>query len=89
MLTGSYRWNPTNTTEQYGRAIPREGQRCKSVFDAFATLNYSKRSGFPAVNVEQHLRSKGALCPCNDSFGSHTGGMASQGNSTMRVSQTP
>ena len=34
--------------------------------DAFSTLNYSKRKRISAADVEQHLRSKGVLCPCND-----------------------
>ncbi len=34
--------------------------------DAFATLNYSKSKRISAVDVEQHLRSTGVLCPCND-----------------------
>ena len=34
--------------------------------DAFATLNYSKTKRISAADVEQHLRSKGVLCPCND-----------------------
>ena len=35
-------------------------------FDGFATLNYSKTKRISAVDVEQHLRSTGVLCPCND-----------------------
>ena len=34
--------------------------------DAFSALNYSKRKRISAADVEQHLRSKGVLCPCND-----------------------
>ena len=34
--------------------------------DAFSSLNYSKRKRISAVDVEQYLRSKGMLCPCND-----------------------
>jgi hypothetical protein len=34
--------------------------------DAFASLNYSKTKRVTAGDVEQHLRSKGVLCPCND-----------------------
>jgi hypothetical protein len=45
--------------------------------DAFATLNYSKTKRIFAADVEQHLRSMGVLCPCNDFFASHSGGMAS------------
>ena len=45
--------------------------------DAFATLNYSKSKRNSAVDVEQHLRSKGVLCPCNDSLASYSEGMAS------------
>ena len=45
--------------------------------DAFATLNYSKTKRISAVDVEQHLRSKGVLCPCNDFLASNSEGMAS------------
>jgi len=45
--------------------------------DAFATLNYSKSKRIFAVDVEQHLRSTGVLCPCNDFLASHSEGMAS------------
>ena len=45
--------------------------------DAFATLNYSKTKRISAVDVEQHLRSTGVLCPCNDFFASHSEEMAS------------
>ena len=45
--------------------------------DAFATLNYSKSKRISAVDVEQHLRSKGVLCPCNDFLASNSEGMAS------------
>jgi hypothetical protein len=44
--------------------------------DAFATLNYSKTKRISAVDVEQHLRSKGVLCPCNDFFASNSEEMA-------------
>ncbi len=45
--------------------------------DAFATLNYSKTKRISAVDVEQHLRSMGVLCPCNDFFASNSEEMAS------------
>jgi len=45
--------------------------------DAFATLNYSKTKRIFAVDVEQHLRSMGVLCPCNDFFASNSEEMAS------------
>ena len=45
--------------------------------DAFATLNYSKTKRNSAADVEQHLRSKGVLCPCNDFFASNSEEMAS------------
>ena len=45
--------------------------------DAFAALNYSKTKRISAVDVEQHLRSKGVLCPCNDFLASNSEGMAS------------
>ena len=45
--------------------------------DAFSTLNYSKTKRISAVDVEQHLRSKGVLCPCNDFFASNSEEMAS------------
>ena len=47
--------------------------------DAFATLNYSKTKRISAADVEQHLRSKGVLCPCNDFFASNSEEMASLG----------
>ncbi len=46
--------------------------------DAFATLNYSKTKRISAADVEQHLRSMGVLCPCNDFFASNSEEMASQ-----------
>ncbi len=46
--------------------------------DAFATLNYSKSKRISAADVEQHLRSTGVLCPCNDFLASHSEGMASE-----------
>ncbi len=45
--------------------------------DAFSTLNYSKTKRISAVDVEQHLRSKGVLCPRNDFFASNSEEMAS------------
>jgi len=42
--------------------------------DEFATLNYSKTKRISAVDVEQHLRSMGVLCPCNDFPASYGGG---------------
>jgi hypothetical protein len=45
--------------------------------DAFATLNYSKTKRISAADVEQHLRSTGVLCPCNDFLASNSEGMAS------------
>ena len=45
--------------------------------DAFATLNYSKSKRISAVDVEQHLRSMGVLCPRNDFFASNSEEMAS------------
>ena len=61
------------------RAIPREGQHYEGVeVDAFATLNFSEMKRISAVDVEQHLRSKGVLCPCNDFLACHSEGMASE-----------
>ena len=45
--------------------------------DAFATLNYSKSKRISAADVEQHLRSMGVLCPCNDFLARNSEGMAS------------
>jgi hypothetical protein len=45
--------------------------------DSFAALNYSKTKRITAADVEQHLRSKGVLCPCNDFFASNSEEMAS------------
>jgi hypothetical protein len=47
--------------------------------DAFATLNYSKTKRISAVDVEQHLRSMGVLCPCNDFPANATAGGWRQG----------
>jgi len=44
--------------------------------DDFAALNYSKTKRISAVDVEQHLRSKGVLCPCNDFLASYSEEMA-------------
>ena len=43
--------------------------------DAFASLNYSKTKRITAADVEQHLRSKGFLCPRNDLSGKLVGQM--------------
>ena len=56
---------------------PGEFLRLAREVDAFATLNYSKTKRISAVDVEQHLRSKGLLCPCNDFLASNSEGMAS------------
>jgi len=56
---------------------PNEFLRLAQEVDAFATLNYSKRKQISAVDVEQHLRSMGVLCPCNDFPASNSGEMAS------------
>jgi hypothetical protein len=45
--------------------------------DAFSALNYSKTKQISAVDVEQHLRSKGLLCPRNDFLVSYDEEMAS------------
>jgi hypothetical protein len=45
---------------------PLEFLRLAREVDDFATLNYSKTKRISAVDVEQHLRSTGVLCPCND-----------------------
>jgi hypothetical protein len=44
--------------------------------DAYSTLNYSKTKRISAADVEQHLRSMGVLCPCNDFFASNSEEMA-------------
>ena len=83
MLTGSYRWNPDAKTEQWrlgnteGRPTPERTYK-----GALATLNYSKSKRISAVDVEQHLRGMGVLCPCNDFLASNSEGMASQ---TLRI----
>ena len=56
---------------------PIEFLRLAQEVDAFAALNYSKTKRISAVDVEQHLRSKGVLCPCNDFLASNSEGMAS------------
>ena len=50
------------------RMEPGEFLEIAREVDRFATLNYSKSKRISAVDVEQHLRSKGVLCPRNDSF---------------------
>jgi len=45
----------------------------------FQTLNYSNTKRIFAADVEQHLRSKGVLCPCNDFLACYSEGMASDG----------
>ena len=47
--------------------------------DAFAALNYSKRKQVTAADLEQYLRSKGVLCPCNDFLARYSEEMASSG----------
>jgi hypothetical protein len=58
---------------------PNEFLRLAHEVDAFAALNYSKTKRISAVDVEQHLRSMGVLCPCNDFLACHGEGMASSG----------
>ena len=50
------------------RMEPGEFLEIAREVDRFATLNYSKSKRISAVDVEQHLRSKGVPCPRNDSF---------------------
>ena len=50
--------------------------RLAAEVDAFATLNYSKKKRISAADVEQHLRSMGVLCPCNDFLESYNEEMA-------------
>ena len=45
---------------------PRWFLRLAYEVDAFAALNYSKTKRISAGDVEEHLRSTGVLCPCND-----------------------
>jgi hypothetical protein len=59
---------------------PEKFLRLAREVDAFATLNYSKSKRISAADVEQHLRSKGVLCPCNDFLACHSEGMASESN---------
>jgi hypothetical protein len=56
---------------------PAEFLRLAREVDAFATLNYSKTKRISAVDVEQHLRSKGVLTPVTTSSLSLSEGMAS------------
>src|SRR5260370_5121931 len=55
---------------------PSEFLRLAREVDAFATLNYSKTKRISAVDVEQHLRSKGVLAPVTTSSRSLSEGMA-------------
>jgi hypothetical protein len=48
------------------RLDPQEFLEIAREVDAFASLNYSKTKRITAVDVEQHLRGKGFLCPRND-----------------------
>jgi LAGLIDADG endonuclease len=50
------------------RMEPGEFLEIAREVDRFATLNYSKSKRISAVDVEQHLRSKGVPCPRNDSL---------------------
>jgi hypothetical protein len=45
--------------------------------DASGTLNFSEMKRISAADIEQYLRSKGVLCPCNDFFASNSEEMAS------------
>ena len=63
---------------------PEEFLRLAHEVDAFATLNYSKTKRISAVDVEQHLRSTGVLCPCNDFLAKRSEGMASRKHSNIR-----
>ena len=56
---------------------PETFLRLARMVDAFATLNYSKSKRISAADVEQHLRSMGVLCPCNDFLACHSEEMAS------------
>ena len=58
---------------------PAQFLRLAKDFDAFSTLNYSKRKQVTAVDVERHLRGMGVLCPCNDFFASNSEEMTSLG----------
>jgi len=49
------------------RATPENFLRWARQVDAFATLNYSKSKRIFAVDVENHLRSKGLLAPVTTS----------------------
>jgi hypothetical protein len=68
---------------------PEEFLRLEREVDAFATLNYSKTKRISAVDVEQHLRSKGVLCPCNDFLARHSEGMASLHTITDAMTRRP
>jgi LAGLIDADG endonuclease len=68
---------------------PEEFLRLAREVDAFATLNYSKSKRISAADVEQHLRSKGVLCPCNDFLARHSEGMASSHTITDAMTRRP
>jgi LAGLIDADG endonuclease len=58
---------------------PRQFLYLARQVDSFAALNYSKTKRVTAADVEQYLRSKGVLCPCNDFFASYSEEMAISG----------
>ena len=68
---------------------PEQFLRLAREVDAFATLNYSKTKRISAADVEQHLRSKGVLCPCNDFLARHSEGMASSISITDAMTRRP
>ena len=52
------------------RMEAQEFLKVAKLVDAFASLNYSKTKQITAVDVEQHLRSKGLLVPVSTSLSS-------------------
>jgi hypothetical protein len=54
--------------------------------DAYASLNYSKTKRITAVDVEQHLRSKGLLAPVTTSPQQLNGEMGSAAEANPRIS---
>jgi hypothetical protein len=70
---------------------PQEFLEIAREVDAFASLNYSKTKRITAVDVEQHLRSKGFLCPRNDLPDQFIGQMElpAQANPTLHKTPAP
>jgi hypothetical protein len=64
---------PATRSRQRPKCVPASGTRSRCICNP----KLFKDEANSAVDVEQHLRSKGVLCPCNDFFVSNSEEMAS------------